>query len=156
MQNQILGNSQGNSVNGVSGRNNGGLGNIAGLNSTLGRLTNSINQLNATINKLNAFNYRQINTVQPSYAATSRNNTNIPLIGGNGMSKSQLLTLDKEQELYRNTIAKKNATDTINRIRTRLNSQALTANQRSVAEISLNNQEARLAQLNQNQTSHLY
>ena len=152
LQNQILGNNQGNSVNGVSGRNNGGLGNIAGLNSTLSRLTNSINQLNVAINKLNAFNYRQINTVQPSYAATSRNNNNIPLIGGSGMSKSQLLTLDKEQELYRNALAKKNATDTINRIRTRLNSQVLTASQQSAAEISLNNQEARLAQLNQNQT----
>ena len=152
MQNQILGNNQGNSVNGVSGRNNGGLGNIAGLNSTLSRLTNSINQLNVAINKLNAFNYRQINTVQPVYAASSRNNTNIPLIGGNGMSKSQLLTLDKEQELYRNALAKKNASDTINRIRTRLNSQVLTANQRSTYETSLNNQQERLAQLNQNQT----
>ena len=152
MQNQILGNNQGNSVNGVSGRNNGGLGNIAGLNSTLSRLTNSINQLNVAINKLNAFNYRQINSVQPVYAATSKNNTNIPLIGGNGMSKSQLLTLDKEQELYRNTLARKNATDTINRIRTRLNSQGLTTSQRSSYEISLNNQQEKLAQLNQNQT----
>ena len=152
MQNQILGNNQGNSVSGVSGRNNGGLGNIAGLNSTLSRLTNSINQLNVAINKLNAFNYRQINTAQPVYAASSRNNTNIPLIGGNGMSKSQLLTLDKEQELYRNALARKNATDTINRIRTRLNSQVLTTSQRSTYETSLNNQEARLAQLNQNQT----
>ena len=152
MQNQILGNNQGNSVSGVSGRNNGGLRNIAGLNSTLSRLTNSINQLNVAINKLNAFNYRQINTAQPVYAASSRNNTNIPLIGGNGMSKSQLLTLDKEQELYRNALARKNATDTINRIRTRLNSQVLTTSQRSTYETSLNNQEARLAQLNQNQT----
>ena len=152
LQNQILGNNQGNSVNGVSGRNNGGLGNIAGLNSTLGRLTNSINQLNATINKLNAFNYRQVNNVQPVYAATNKNNTNIPIVGGSGMSKSQLLTLDKEQELYRNAIARKNASDNINRIRTRLNSYVLTASQRSADEISLNNQEARLAQLNQNQT----
>ena len=152
MQNQILGTNQGNSVNGVSGRNNGGLGNIAGLNSTLSRLTNSINQLNAAINKLNAFNYRQVNSVQPVYAASNKNNTNIPIVGGSGMSKSQLLTLDKEQELYRNTLAKKNATDTINRIRTRLNSQALTTSQRSSYEISLNNQEARLDQLNQNQT----
>lgn len=152
MQNQILGSNQGNSVNGVSGRNNGGLGNIAGLNSTLSRLTNSINQLNATINKLNAFNYRQVNTAQPVYAASNKNNTNIPIVGGSGMSKSQLLTLDKEQELYRNTLARKNATDTINRIRTRLNSQGLTTSQRSSYEISLNNQEARLAQLNQNQT----
>ena len=152
LQNQILGSNQGNSVSGVSGRNNGGLGNIAGLNSTLSRLTNSINQLNATINKLNAFNYRQINTAQPVYAASSKNNTNIPLIGGSGMSKSQLLTLDKEQELYRNALARKNATDTINRIRTRLNSQVLTTSQRSTYETSLNNQEARLAQLNQNQT----
>ena len=150
MQNQILGNNQGNSVNGVSSNQNR-LGNIAGLNSTLGRLTNSINQLNATINKLNAFNYRQVNTAQPVYAATNKNNTNIPLIGGSGMSKSQLLTLDKEQELYRNSLARKNATDTINRIRTRLNSQGLTTSQRSSYENSLNNQEARLAQLNQNQ-----
>ena len=152
MQNQILGTNQVNSVNGVSGRNSGGLGNIAGLNSTLSRLTNSINQLNVAINKLNAFNYRQINTVQPVYAATSKNNTNIPIVGGNGMSKSQLLTLEKEQELYRNTLARKNATDTINRIRTRLNSQGLTTSQRSSYEISLNNQQARLDQLNQNQT----
>ena len=151
MQNQILGNNQGNSVNGVSSNQNR-LGNIAGLNSTLSRLTNSINQLNAAINKLNAFNYRQVNTAQPVYAATSRNNNNIPIIGGSGMSKSQLLTLDKEQELYRNALAKKNATDTINRIRTRLNSQALTTSQRSSYEISLNNQQARLDQLNQNQT----
>ena len=152
MQNQILGNNQGKSVNGVSSNQNR-LGNIAGLNSTLSRLTNSINQLNATINKLNVFNYRQVNTAQPVYAASSKNsNTNIPIVGASNMSKSQLLTLDKEQELYRNALARKNATDTINRIRTRLNSQALTANQRSVAEISLNNQEARLAQLNQNQT----
>ena len=152
MQNQILGNNQGNSVNGVSGRNNGGLGNIAGLNSTLSRLTNSINQLNVAINKLNAFNYRQVNNVQPVYAATNKNNTNIPIVGGSGMSKSQLLTLDKEQELYRNTLARKNAADTINRIRTRLNSQGLTTSQRSSYEISLNNQQEKLAQLNQNQT----
>ena len=151
MQNQILGTNQGNSVNGVSSNQNR-LGNIAGLNSTLSRLTNSINQLNIAINKLNTFNYRQINTVQPVYAATSRNNNNIPIVGGSGMSKSQLLTLDKEQELYRNALAKKNATDTINRIRTRLNSQGLTASQQSNYQISLNNQEARLAQLNQNQT----
>lgn len=151
LQNQILGNNK-NSVGNVSGRNNGGLGNLAGLNSTLSRLTNSINQLNATINKLNAFNYRQVNTVQTGYAASSKNNTNIPIVGGSGMSKSQMLTLDKEQELYRNVLARKNTTDTINRIRTRLNSQVLTPRDRSIAEISLNNQEARLAQLNQNQT----
>ena len=151
MQNQILGNNQGNSVNGVSSNQNR-LGNIAGLNSTLSRLTNSINQLNATINKLNAFNYRQVNTAQPVYAATSRNNTNIPIVGGSGMSKSQMLTLDKEQELYRNVLARKNAADTINRIRTRLNSQILTPRDRAIAENRLNNQEARLAQLNQNQT----
>ena len=152
MQNQILGNNQGNSVSGVSGRNNGGLGNIAGLNSTLSRLTNSINQLNVAINKLTTANYRQVNSVQPVYAASNKNNTNIPLIGGNGMSKSQLLTLDKEQELYRNALARKNASDTINRIRTRLNSQALPPRQRSTYEISLNNQQERLAQLNENQT----
>ena len=151
MQNQILGTNQGNSVNGVQSNQNR-LGNIAGLNSTLSRLTNSINQLNAAINKLNAFNYRQVNTVQPVYAATNKNNTNIPIVGGSGMSKSQLLTLDKEQELYRNALARKNASDTINRIRTRLNSQVLTASQQSAYEISLNNQEAKLAQLNQNQT----
>ena len=68
------------------------------------------------------------------------------------MSKSQLLTLDKEQELYRNVLARKNASDTINRIRTRLNSQGLTPSQRSTYEISLNNQQEKLAQLNQNQT----
>ena len=152
VQNQILSTNQGNSVNGVFGRNNSGLGNIAGLSSTLNRLTNSITQLNATINKLNAFNYRQVNTAQPAYSSTSRNNTNIPIIGGSGMSKAQMLALDKEQELYRNVLARKNATDTINRIRTRLNSQALTPRDRSIAEISLNNQNARLAQLNQNQT----
>ena len=151
MQNQILGNNQGNSVNGVSSNQNR-LGNIAGLNSTLSRLTNSINQLNATINKLNAFNYRQVNSVQPVYAATNKNNTNIPIVGGSGMSKSQLLTLDKEQELYRNAIARKNASDNINRIRTRLNTYVLTPSERSSAENSLINQEARLAQLNQNQT----
>lgn len=151
MQNQILGNNQGNSVNGVSSNQNR-LGNIAGLNSTLSRLTNSINQLNATINKLNAFNYRQVNSVQPVYAATNKNNTNIPIVGGSGMSKSQLLTFDKEQELYRNAIARKNASDNINRIRTRLNTYVLTPSERSSAENSLINQEARLAQLNQNQT----
>ena len=103
MQNQILGNNQGNSVNGVSGRNNGGLGNIAGLNSTLSRLTNSINQLNATINKLNAFNYRQINTVQTGYAASNKNNTNIPLLGGgNGLTPSAQLAISRQQALIRN------------------------------------------------------
>ena len=106
MQNQILGNNQGNYVNGVSGRNNGGLGNIAGLNSTLSRLTNSINQLNVAINKLNAFNYRQVNSVQPVYAATSKNNTNIPIVGGSGeISPVARLNLNKADELYRNNRA---------------------------------------------------
>ena len=105
MQNQILGNNQGNSVNGVSSNQNR-LGNIAGLNSTLGRLTNSINQLNATINKLNAFNYRQVNNVQPVYAATSKNNTNIPIVGGSGeISPVARLNLNKADELYRNNRA---------------------------------------------------
>ena len=102
MQNQILGTNQGNSVNGISSNQNR-LGNIASLNSTLGRLTNSINQLNAAINKLNAFNYRQINTVQPAYAATSKNNTNIPLIGGgNGLTPSAQLAISRQQALIRN------------------------------------------------------
>lgn len=59
MQNQILGNNKGNSVNG-STSNSSNLGNINGLNSTLSRLTNSINQLNTAITKLNTFNQKSV------------------------------------------------------------------------------------------------
>lgn len=77
MQNQILGNNRGNSVNGSSSNSNN-LGNINGLNSTLSRLTNSINQLNNAINKLNAFNQKSINSVQPQQNVAIPGRANIP------------------------------------------------------------------------------
>ena len=116
MQNQILGNNGGNSVNPMSQGGKNGLGNIAGLNSTLSRLTNSINQLNATINKLNAFNYRQVNSVQSVYTATGKNNTNVPLFGGGGLSRAQEIVLNKKQDLYRNSLSQIEAKQTIRKV----------------------------------------
>lgn len=77
MQNQILGNNRGNSVNG-STSNSGNLGNINSLNSTLSRLTNSINQLNNAITKLNTFNQKSLNTVQPQQNAAVAGRANMP------------------------------------------------------------------------------
>lgn len=90
MQNQILGNNRGNSINGSTSNSNN-LGNINGLNSTLSRLTNSINQLNNAITKLNAFNQKTINTVQPQQNVTVAGRNNMPftpVLGGVNSSKS--------------------------------------------------------------------
>ena len=102
MQNQILGNNK-NSVGNVSGRNNAGLGNLAGLNSTLSRLTNSINQLNATINKIQAYNYRNTNATQSVYTSSSKNGANIPLLGSTGLSRTEMLKIERSSELYKNS-----------------------------------------------------
>lgn len=90
MQNQILGNNKGNSVNGSTSNSNN-LGNINGLNSTLSRLTNSINQLNTAINKLNVFNQKSLNTVrtQQNTAVTGRNNI-LPTLSINNSTNSKI------------------------------------------------------------------
>lgn len=148
MQNQILGNNQGNSVSGVSGRNNNGLGNIAGLNSTLSRLTNSINQLNAAINKLNAFNYRQINTAQPVYAASSKNTTNIPLIGGgNGLTPSAQLAISRQQALIRNQTSVVANERKLRNLYAELNSGPVTRSRQRDINRQISNANERLADL---------
>lgn len=108
MQNQILGNNRGNSVNGGTSNSNN-LGNINGLNSTLGRLTNSINQLNNAINKLNTFNQKSISTVQPqqNINVTGRNSLPFaPALGASG-SNTYIESALNNFKAYR--------TDTINK-----------------------------------------
>jgi hypothetical protein len=100
MQNQILGNNKGNSINGGASNSNN-LGNINGLNSTLSRLTNSINQLNNAITKLNTFNQKSISTVQPQHYISTKSN-NVPgLIGGGNNPIAQLIA-NRENELLKN------------------------------------------------------
>ena len=99
MQNQILGNNGGTTANQVS-QGKTGIGNIAGLNSTISRLTNSINQLNATINKLNSLNIRNNtnNNVQQAYTQIGRNN--LPIFGSNLQALSNV-NLALAQERYK-------------------------------------------------------
>ena len=88
MQNQILGNNRGNSVNGGTSTSNN-VGNINGLNSTLSRLTNSINQLNNAITKLNTFNQKSVVQSRPL------GNTSFALTGNsNGYSKQLAYNLN--------------------------------------------------------------
>ena len=148
MQNQILGTNQGNSVNTVS-YNQNRLGNIAGLSSTLSRLTNSINQLNATINKLNAFNYRQVNNVQPVYAASSKNNnSNIPLLGGgNGLTPSAQLAISRQQALIRNQTSVVANERKLRNLYAELNSGQVTRSRQRDINRQISNANERLADL---------
>jgi hypothetical protein len=95
MQNQILGNNKGNSVNGSTSNSNN-LGNINGLNSTLSRLTNSINQLNNAINRLNALNQKSISTVQPQQNVAVAGRNNIPFTPALGSNNNKAFNLLNE------------------------------------------------------------